>query len=155
MLGARFKRTYLIDIVRKNAFKIFAIRSVTDVNSYAKGYDRSTVPVFANMLKSPKNPDETYAMYLSILFKNYEVNNTGLFVSRTRKLLTQISNICQEIHDMQIYSSIKKSHSLLSTGHKNKGPPQDKCGKGGRGCTRLTDNKKHARCEDLHNSPDT
>ena len=62
-------------------FKIFAICSVTDVDLYAKGYDRSTVLAFANMLKSPKNPDETYAVYPSVLFKNYEVNNTGLFGS--------------------------------------------------------------------------
>ena len=73
------------------------------------------------------------------------------YLSRTRKLLTQISRVCQEIHDMSIYSS-KRSHSPLSTGHKSKEPLLDKCKKGEKGCTRSTDNKKHVHCEDLHNS---
>ena len=81
MAGAKSARTALIDIMRKNASRIFAIRSVTDIEMYAKSYDRSTDPVFANLLKSPKNPDETYAMYPHVLFKNYEVNNRGLFGS--------------------------------------------------------------------------
>ncbi|KAF9793538.1 hypothetical protein BJ322DRAFT_1017019 [Thelephora terrestris] len=81
MMGAKSARTALIDTVRKNASRIFAIRLVTDVEMYAKCYNRSTVPVFANLLKSPKNPDETYATYPCILFKNYEVDNRGLFGS--------------------------------------------------------------------------
>ena len=51
--------------------------------------------------------------------------------------------------------SITKSHHPLSTGHKNKEPPQDKCERDGKGCTHSTGNKKHACCEDLHNSVDT
>ena len=73
----------------------------------------------------------------------------------TRKLLTQISLVCQEICDIKGTHSIKKSHSPLGTNHKNKAPLPDKCGKGGKGYTRSTDNKKHVRCEDLHNSLDT
>ena len=41
----------------------------------------------------------------------------------------------------------------LSTGHKNKELQPDKYEKDGRGYTHSTDNTKHARCEDLHNSP--
>ena len=44
--------------------------------------------------------------------------------------------------------------SQLSTGHRNKGLQPDKCGKDERGCTRLTDNRKHVRCEGPHNSLD-
>ena len=54
---------------------------------------------------------------------------------------------------MNVYSS-KKNHNPLGTGHKNKEPLPDKYGKGGKGYTCSTGNKKHARCEDLHNSRD-
>ena len=76
-------------------------------------------------------------------------------MSQIRKLLTKISNVCQEIHDMKIYSSIKKSHSQLGTGHKNREPLLDKYGKGGKDCTRSTGNKRHVHCEDLHNNSGT
>ena len=78
-----------------------------------------------------------------------------LALSRTRKLLTQIGLVCQEICDIKGTRSIKKSHSPLDTDRKNKAPLPDKCEKGGRDYTRSTDNKKHVRCEDLHNSLDT
>ena len=42
--------------------------------------------------------------------------------------------------------------SQLSTGHKNREPQSSKCAKGGKGYTHSADNKKHVRCEDLHNS---
>ena len=73
-------------------------------------------------------------------------------MSRTRKLLTQISNVCQEIRDMKIYSPTKKNCSPLGTGHKNKGLLPNKYGKDGKGCTCSTDNKKHVRCEDLRSN---
>ena len=73
-------------------------------------------------------------------------------MSRTRKLLSQISHVCQEICDMKLYSSTKKNHSPPSTSHKNRGHPLNKCGKGGTGYTHSTDNKRHVRCEDLQNS---
>ena len=75
-------------------------------------------------------------------------------VSQTRKLLTQITQVCQEIRDMRKTHSLTKSHSPLGKDRKSKGPPQDKCGKGGKGCTHSMGNKKHAHCADLHNSPD-
>ena len=53
---------------------------------------------------------------------------------------------------MKVYSSIKKNHSPLSTGHKNKEPLPDRYGKGGKDCTRSAGNKKHARCEGPHNN---
>ena len=54
-----------------------------------------------------------------------------------------------------MYSSTKKNHSPLGTGHTSKEPLPGKYEKGGKDCTRSTGNKKHVRCEDLHNSPDT
>ena len=74
-------------------------------------------------------------------------------LSRTRKLLTQIKQVCHEICDMKVYSSTKKNRSPLGIGHKNKEPLPDKCGKDGVGYTHSTNNKKHVRCEDLCNSP--
>ena len=44
--------------------------------------------------------------------------------------------------------------SRPSTSHKYTEPQLDKCGKDGRGCTHSTDNTKHVRCEDPHNSLD-
>ena len=73
-------------------------------------------------------------------------------MSRTRKLLIQISNVCCEICDIRLYSPTKKNHSPPSTCRTNKEPLPDKCEKDGTGYTHSTDNKKHARCEDLHNS---
>ena len=80
--------------------------------------------------------------------------SNGIAVSRTHKLLTQISNVCQEIRDMRMYSSTKKNHSLLGTSHTNKEPPPDKYEKDERGYTHSMGNKKHVHCGDPHNSPD-
>ena len=76
-------------------------------------------------------------------------------LSRTCKLLIRITQVCQEIRDIKRIHSTKTNHSPLGTGRTNKEPPQDKCEKGGKGCTRSTGNKKHARCEDLHSNRDT
>ena len=76
-------------------------------------------------------------------------------MSRTRKLLTQITQVCQEICDIKGIHSIKKNHSPLGTGHMNKEPLPDKYEKDERGYTRSMGNKKHAHCGDPHNSPDT
>ena len=74
-------------------------------------------------------------------------------LSRTRKLLTQITQVCREICDIKgIYYS-KKNHIPLDTDCTNKGLLPNKSGKGEMGCTRSTGNKKHARCEDLYNNP--
>ena len=82
------------------------------------------------------------------------INSIRMEMSRTHKLLTQITQVCQQICDMKMYSSTKKNHSPPGTDRKNKGPPQDKGGKGGTDYTRSKGNKKHARYEDLCNSPD-
>ena len=76
-------------------------------------------------------------------------------VSQTRKLLTQIKQVCKEICDIKMYSSTTRNHSLPSTDCKNRGNLPDRCGKDGRGYIHSTDNKKHVRCEDPHNSLDT
>ena len=80
-------------------------------------------------------------------------------VSRTRKLITQIAQVCQELRAIIKTRSINITQlttpSQLSTDHKNKEPQSDKCGTGERGYTRSTDNRKHVRCEGLHNSLDT
>ena len=77
-------------------------------------------------------------------------------VSQTRKLLTQIVQVCEKIHDIKINSSkTKKNHNPLGTSHMNMEPLPNKGGKDGRDYTRSTDNKKHVRCADLHNSPNS
>ena len=76
-----------------------------------------------------------------------------MVLSRTRKLITCITQVCQEIHDIK-RGYIKRSHNPPSTCHTNKEPRPDKCEKGGRDCTRSMDNKKHAHYEGPHNSPD-
>ena len=64
----------------------------------------------------------------------------GLFLSntfhlsRTRKPIDQITQVCQEICDMKLYSS-KRNPDQLNTCHKNKEPPPDKCEKGEKDCT--------------------
>ena len=74
-------RIYLIDTVRKHASPIFSIKSVTDSECDSTRYDHSTAQVFANLLKSPKKPEEEYAMYPRVLFTDYEVVDTELFGS--------------------------------------------------------------------------
>ena len=59
----------------------------------------------------------------------------GKAMSQTRKLLTQIKPVCQEIRDMKLYSSIKKNHSPQSSYHRNKERLPNKYGKDGRDCT--------------------
>ena len=76
-------------------------------------------------------------------------------MSRTRKLINRITQVCQEIHDIKRICSIKTSHSPLSTDRKNKERPPDKYGRDGTGCTHSRGNKKHAHCEDLSNSLNT
>ena len=80
-------------------------------------------------------------------------------MSRTRKLITQIAQVCQELRAIVPKRSIKVTLSTtpspLSTSYKNRGHQSNKCGKDERGCTHSTDNRKHVRCEDLHNSLDT
>ena len=79
-------------------------------------------------------------------------------MSRTRKLITQIAQVCQELRAIVSRNSIKPAQLTTpnqpSTSRRNKEPQSDKYEKDGKGCTRSTDNKKHVRCEDLHNSLD-
>jgi hypothetical protein len=88
MKGVKQMRTYLIDTVWKSAPAIFSIGSVTDHNSYSTHYDRSTIPAFVDLLKSPKKPQEEYPTYPWVLFTNYEVVNEELFGS------SAILNVC-------------------------------------------------------------
>ena len=67
-------------------------------------------------------------------------------LSRTHKLLTQITQVCQEIRDIKVYSSTKKNH-------RSKKPPQDKGGRDGTDYTHSKGNMKHAHYEDLYNNP--
>ena len=80
-------------------------------------------------------------------------------MSRTRKLITQIAQVCQELRAMIPKSSIRATQlttpSQLSTDRRNREPRADKHGTDGKGCTHSTDNKKRVRCEDPHNSLDT
>ena len=86
-----------------------------------------------------------------MLFRSF--GQEALFLSRTCKLITCITQVCQEIRDMKKAHSIKTSYNLLGTGHTNKELPQDKCGKDGKGCTHSEGNRKHAHYEDLRNIP--
>jgi len=79
--GAKDFRAYLIDNVRKNAVDIFSIASVTTPHSFSKSYDRSQIPVIVDLLKSPINPDDQYAVYPRALFADYKVVETELFGS--------------------------------------------------------------------------
>ena len=68
-------------------------------------------------------------------------------MSRTRKLITQIKQVCEEICNMKLYSPNKKNHSPPSNYRKNMGHPPDICEKDEEDYTCSTDNKKHVRCE--------
>ena len=80
-------------------------------------------------------------------------------VSRTRQLITQIAQVCQELRAIVSNRSISTTQpttpSQLSTNHRNRELQSDKCERDGKGCTHSTDNTKHVRCEGLHNSRDT
>ena len=65
----------------------------------------------------------------------------------------QINQVCQEIHSIKLSKTIQKNHSPPSTGHKNKEIQPSKCEMGGKGYTRLTDNKKYVCYEDPCNNP--
>ena len=72
--------------------------------------------------------------------------------SRTRKLLTQINQVCQEICNINVYSATTKNRSPPSNYHRSKEHPPNICERDGTDCTHSTGNKKHACCEDLYNS---
>ena len=78
-----------------------------------------------------------------------------IVLSRTCKLVTQISKVCKEICDIKLYSSNKKNHGPQGNYRKNKGLLPNRCEKDGRNYTRSEGNKKHARCMDLQNNPST
>ena len=84
-------------------------------------------------------------------------DDEGNPVSRTRKLITQIAQVCQELRAIVFKKSINPTQlttlNQLSTSHRYRGPQSGKREKDGRGYTRSTDNKKRVRCEGLHNSP--
>jgi hypothetical protein len=73
-------RTRLIDTVRKHASQILSLNPAVDAVCYTRGYNRTTVPAFSNLLKSSKSNEE-YALYPRVLFTSYEVNNAELFGS--------------------------------------------------------------------------
>ena len=81
MKGVKAMRINIIDTVRKNTSKIYSIPSATDNTYYSTNYDRSTVPAFLSLLKSPKQPDEAYTTYPQVLFTNYKVSDEELFGS--------------------------------------------------------------------------
>ena len=78
--GAKDFRGYLIHHARDEAPVIFSIGSVTR-EQYAANYDRTGISAITDLLKSPKKPNEQYALYPRILFTNYEVVDTELFGS--------------------------------------------------------------------------
>ena len=79
-------------------------------------------------------------------------------MSRTRKLITQIAQVCQELR------AIVKGHSIGNTrittqsqpsnDRKDREPQSGTYEKDERGCTRLRDNKTYDHYEGQHNNPD-
>ena len=71
----------LIDSVHKNAKDIFLLGNSVDSDFYSREYNHSTVSVILDLLRSSKTPDVSYALYPHVLFKDYIVDNCGLFGS--------------------------------------------------------------------------
>ena len=65
-------RAYVIDSIHKHAASIFGIAGLNG-SEFRTLYDRSTVPQFTELLKSPNAPEEQFATYPRIL---YEDNDT-------------------------------------------------------------------------------
>ena len=113
--GARKARGPLIDSMRKNAKDIFLLGNSVDSDFYSREYDRSTVPVFLDLLRSPKTPDVSYALYPCVLFKDYIVDDRGLFGS------VAISNVsCSHLADSA--TTHHPSDSQISASRKNLPP---------------------------------
>jgi hypothetical protein len=91
MNTARNKRSYLIGTARASAPTIFSQVDGVPPECYARKYKRSEVPELVDLLKSPRKPEDQYALYPRVLFKDYEVTNEGLFgssaISNVRFLL--------------------------------------------------------------------
>ena len=89
MHGAKDFRATLVSNVHNEAVAIFSIDGMTKLD-YTLGYDRSTKPAIVDLLRSPKKPDDQYALYPKVLFTNYEVVNAELFgssaISKVRSL---------------------------------------------------------------------
>ena len=81
MKGVGQMRIYLIDTIRKHASTVFGLGPMVDSGWYSSGYDRATVPLFTDLLKSPKKPHEVYPAYPRVLFTDYEVVDRELFGS--------------------------------------------------------------------------
>lgn len=101
MKGVGQMRIYLVDNVQKNAPKIFHLDPRQEC--YATNYDRLAVPVFVDLLKSPKKPHEAYPTYPRVLFTNYEVVEKELFGS------VAILNVCIP-HPTESLISKRRTH---------------------------------------------
>ena len=64
-------RGYMIDIVRKNGPAIFGITGLSGIE-FRTSYDRSTVPEFVELLKSPHAPGETFAAYPRLFYEDHD-----------------------------------------------------------------------------------
>jgi len=125
MKGVQQMRIYLIDTVRKKASEIFFIDSAKENQYYSANYDRSTIPALTDLLKSPKKPNEQYAMYPRVLFTNYEVVNEELFGSHAILNVSQLHHFTSAApHDRsQILKVILlRSTSLESSSTQRSGP---------------------------------
>ena len=100
---------------------------------------------------------------MTILRAQVESNGQGLCrcgrwaMSRTRKLITQIAQVCQELRAIANNRSIKATRlttqSQLGNDRKGTGPQSDTCAKGERDYTRSGDSKTCDHYEGQHNSP--
>ena len=76
-------------------------------------------------------------------------------LSRTHKLIVQITQVCKELRAIKKDRSIKTqltTHSQLSNDRTNKERQPSTCEKDERGCTRSKDNRSYDRYVDPHNS---
>lgn len=90
MQGAKNFQATLVSNVRDEAVAIFSVDGMTKPD-YALGYDRSTKPALIDLLKSPKKPDDQYALHPKVLFTNYEVANMQLFGSSA---ISNVGHFC-------------------------------------------------------------
>ena len=64
-------RAYMIDTIRKNGSSIFTIPGLSGPE-FRTSYDRSTVPAFVNLLKSPNAPADQFATYPRVLYEDFD-----------------------------------------------------------------------------------
>ena len=76
----------------------------------------------------------------------------GIPLSRTHKLIAQITQVCKEILDIKTSNIITRNLSQPKPPYNHKGSPSDKYVMGDVGCTHSGDNKSHGPSKDPQNN---